>query len=320
MHHFFLRAFRAFVLVLVTAVVTTAVPAAVRAADPIVVNVGTLPTDGSANVFYAQDLGYFKAVGLDAHIQTMGSGPIVAQAIAGGAIDIGVVNVATVSAAYLRGLHFKYIAPADIASPQTQTDLMMVLKDSPIQKASDLNGKTIALNGLKDLQQLCAMAWVDKHGGDSKTLKFVEVPFPEMGAALVQKRVDAAMMVEPFVSAGRATGRSIGEDLDGVGTNYMIVGWVATDSWLATHADVAARFQSAILKASVWANSHKKESAAILLRHTKLKPEVVEAMARAVAGTHMDVSMIQPVVDAALKYGIINRPVPAADLIWTATK
>ncbi|HEY5341949.1 MAG TPA: ABC transporter substrate-binding protein, partial [Candidatus Aquilonibacter sp.] len=278
MHHFFLRAFRAFVLVLVTAVVTTAVPAAVRAADPIVVNVGTLPTDGSANVFYAQDLGYFKAVGLDAHIQTMGSGPIVAQAIAGGAIDIGVVNVATVSAAYLRGLHFKYIAPADIASPQTQTDLMMVLKDSPIQKASDLNGKTIALNGLKDLQQLCAMAWVDKHGGDSKTLKFVEVPFPEMGAALVQKRVDAAMMVEPFVSAGRATGRSIGEDLDGVGTNYMIVGWVATDSWLATHADVAARFQSAILKASVWANSHKKESAAILLRHTKLKPEVVEAM------------------------------------------
>ncbi len=283
-------------------------------------NVGTLPTDGSAGVFYAQELGYFKDVGLDVHIATMSSGPVVAQAIAGHAIDIGVVNVVTVSSAYLRGIHFKYIALADIASPRTRTDMMMVLKNSTIQKAADLNNKTIALNGLKDLQQVCAMAWVDKNGGDSKTLKFVEVPFPEMGGALVQKRVDAAMLVEPFVSASRATARSIGNDLTGVGSNYMIVGWVATDTWLATHGDVARRFKSAILKADAWANDHQKESAAILVRHSKLKPEIVDTMARAVSGTNMDVSLIQPVVDAALKYDIIDKPVPATDLIWTNAK
>jgi len=291
-----------------------------QAADPVVVNVGALPVDTSAVVFYAQDQGFFKAAGLDVHITTMTSGPVIAQAVAGNAIDIGVANVATVASAHLRGVPLRFIAPAAIASEATRTDLIVVSKDSPITKAADLNGKTIGLNGLRDLQQLCAMAWVDKHGGDSKTLKFVEVPFPTMGVALQQNRVDAAMPVEPFVSADRSTTRSLGDVLDGVGPHYMIVGWLATDSWLAAHPDIAAKFAGAIAKAAVWANTHQKESAAILVANSKLDPATAATMARAVYGTQLDTSLIQPVIDAAVKYGIINQPVAASDLIWNAPK
>jgi NitT/TauT family transport system substrate-binding protein len=295
-------------------------PVPVRAADPIVVNVGALPVDTSAVIFYAQDQGYFKAAGLDVRIQTMASGPVIAQAVAGNAIDIGVANVATVASARLRGVNLKFIAPAAIASDATRTDLIVVAKDSPIQKAADLNGKTIGVNGLRDLQQLCAMAWVDKHGGDAKTLKFVEVPFPTMGVALQQNRVDAAMPVEPFVSADRAITRSLGDVLDGVGARYMIVGWLATDTWLSAHPDVAVKFAGAIAKAAVWANSHEKESAAILVANSKLDPATAATMARAVYGTTLDASLVSPVVDAAVKYGIIDKSIPASDLIWTAPR
>jgi len=294
--------------------------APVQAADPVVVNVGALPVDTSAVIFYAQSQGYFKAAGLDVRIQTMTSGPVLAQAVAGNAIDIGVANVATVASARLRGVPLKFIAPAAIASDATRTDLIVVGKDSPITKAADLNGKTIGLNGLRDLQQLCAMAWVDKHGGDSKTLKFVEVPFPTMGVALQQNRVDAAMPVEPFVSADRAITRSLGDVLDGVGSHYMIVGWLATDSWLAAHPDVATKFAGAIAKAAVWANTHQAESAAILVANSKLDPATAATMARAVYGTQLEPSLIQPVIDAAAKYGIIDKPIAASDLIWTAPK
>jgi NitT/TauT family transport system substrate-binding protein len=315
-----LRALRTLVLTLPAfALAAAAVPAG--AADtPIVLNVGALPVDTSAVVFYAQDQGFFKAAGLTVNIQTMSSGPVLAQAVAANAIDIGVANVATVASARLRGVPLKFIAPAAIASDQTRTDLMMVAKDSPIQKASDLNGKTIGLNGLRDLQQICAMAWVDKHGGDAKTLKFIEVPFPQMGPALVANRVDAAMPVEPFVSADRATARSLGNVLDGVGSRYMIVGWLATDAWLAAHPDAAARFAGAIAKAAVWANAHEKESAAILVKNSKLDPAVADSMARAVYGTTLEPALLQPVVDAAVKYGIIDKPIPVSDLIWTAPK
>jgi NitT/TauT family transport system substrate-binding protein len=311
---------RSFALVSLIALGVFAASAPLGAADPVVVNVGALPVDTSAVVFYAQDQGYFKAEGLDVHLQTMASGPVLAQAVAANALDIGVANVATVASARNRGILLKFIAPAAIASDATRTDLIMVSKDSPIQKAADLNGKTIALNGLRDLQQICAMAWVDKHGGDSKTLKFIEVPFPQMGGALEQKRVDAAMPVEPFVSADRATARSLGNVLDGVGSHYMIVGWLATDAWIAAHPDVAARFAAAIAKAAVWANTHEKESAAILVRNSKLDPATADSMARAVYGTKLDPSLVQPVVDAALKYGIIDKPVAPSDLIWNAPK
>jgi NitT/TauT family transport system substrate-binding protein len=290
------------------------------AADPIVVNVGTLPVDTSAVVFYAQDQGYFKAAGLDVRIQTMASGPVTAQAVVGGAIDIGVANVATVAAARLRGVQLKFIAPAAIAGDATRTDLLMVSKTSTIEKAADLNGKTIGVNGLRDLQELCVRAWTDKHGGDAKTLKFVEVPFSAMGGALEAGRVDAAMPVEPFVSADRATARMLGKPLDGLGARFMIVGWLATDSWLATHADVATKFAGAIAKAAAWANAHEKESAAILVANSKLDPATANTMARAVYGTQLDASLIQPVITGAAKYGIISQPIAASDLIWTAPK
>jgi NitT/TauT family transport system substrate-binding protein len=294
--------------------------APVKAADPIVVNVGTLPVDTSAVVFYAQDQGYFKQAGLDVRIQTMASGPVTAQAVAGNAIDIGVANVATVASARLRGVPLKFIAPAAIAGDMTRTDLLMVSKASPIMKAADLNGKTVGVNGLRDLQELCVRAWTDRHGGDAKTVKFVEVPFSAMGGALEAGRVDAAMPVEPFVSADRATARVLGNPLDGLNARFMIVGWLATDSWLAAHPDVAAKFAGAIAKAAVWANSHEKESAAILVANSKLDPATAATMARAVYGTQLEPSLIQPVIDAAVKYGIIDKPIAASDLMWTAPK
>ncbi len=296
-------------------------PAAVRAADGLTsITVGALPVDTSATIFYAQDQGFFKAHGLDVKIVTMPSGPVIATAVSANSLDIGVANAATVASAYTRGIALRFIAPAAIATPKTRTDVIMVAKDSKIASAADLNGKTVALNGLKDLQQICAMSWIDRHGGDSKTVKFVEVPFPQMGGALEAHRVDAALPVEPFATTAKASGRVIGDVLDGLAPNFMIVGWLANDSWLKTHADVATRFVAAIREASVWANAHEKESAQILLKNSKLDPSVAETMARAIYGTELDGKLIQPVLNGAIKYGVIDKPVTPADLIWTAPK
>jgi ABC-type nitrate/sulfonate/bicarbonate transport system substrate-binding protein len=181
-------------------------PAALRAQPRTVVKVGFIPVDVSGNVFYAADLGLFAKTGLDVQLQPMGSGPALAQAVAGGAIDIGISNVATIAAARLRGLPFKFIAPAAVvvAGPK-QTDIVMVRKDSPIKNGADMNGKTIAINGLRDLQEIEAKGYVDRFGGDSKTIKFVEVPFPAMGGALEQNRVDIIFPTEPFSTASRST-------------------------------------------------------------------------------------------------------------------
>lgn len=298
--------------------VTGALPPSAGAQTLIPVNVGTLPTDGCSVIFYAKELGYFQKAGLDVTIATMPSGPAIAAAVAGGSLDIGVANVATVAQARLRGLPLRYIAPSSIAAPETMTDVVMVAADSTIRTGADLNNKVVAINGLKDLQQITASAWVDKHGGDAKTLHFVELPIPQMAAALEAHRADAALDVEPFVSGARAQGQGkvIGDVLDGVGPRYMVVGWLAMDPWIAAHPDTVTRFAAALRQAAVWANAHHTESAAILVRNTKVPAAVADTMARAQFGLTLDPALIRPIVDAAVKYGVLDRPVDVGDLIW----
>jgi NitT/TauT family transport system substrate-binding protein len=289
-----------------------------RAAEPPVLRVATIPVDTAADVFYAEEKGFFKAAGLNVQIQPMTSGPVIAQAVVGGSVDIGVANVATIAAARVRGLPLKFIAPAAIATPETKTDAVMVPKDSTIRSGADLNGKTVGINGLRDLQQIEAMGWIDKNGGDAKTVRFVEVPFPQMGGALEAHRVDADLPVEPFVTADRAVGRVIGQAPQGVAPRLMIVGWFASDAWLAAHPDLAAKFVDAIDKANAWSNAHQKETASILVRYTKLSASVAGTMARSTYGTSLDPALLQPVLDAARHYAIIDKPISASDLIWRA--
>jgi NitT/TauT family transport system substrate-binding protein len=293
-----------------------------QAQEPLLLRVGALPTDGTSVVFYAKELGYFERAGLNVEITTLGSGPAIAAAVAGGALDIGIANVATVAQARARGLPMRFIAPSSMADPATMTDIVMVASDSAIRTGADLNGKVIAINGLKDLQQISASAWVDKHGGDSKTLHFLEIPIPQMASALEAHRADAALDVEPFVSTARAQGQGkiIGDVLDGVGSRYMVTGWLALDPWLASHADAASRFVVAIRGAADWANSHHHESGVILVKNTKISADLVDTMARARFGTVLDAAMLRPVLDGAVRYGVLDTLPDVSAMIWRAPK
>jgi hypothetical protein len=39
-------------------------------------------------------------------------------------------------------------------------------------RPKDFNGKTFAINGLKNIGQIGAQAWIDNNGGDLRSLKY----------------------------------------------------------------------------------------------------------------------------------------------------
>ncbi len=295
----------------------TGFPAIVRSQSLTPLKIGIIPVDVAANAYYAQDLGLFTKAGFAVEFQVMASGPVLAQAVAGGAIDIGVSNVATLGNARLRGLPFRVIAPAAVVNPgQKPTDVVMVLQDSAITPGAGMNGKLIAINGLKDLQEIEARGYVDKFGGDSNTVKFVEVPFPAMGGALQEKRVDIIFPTEPFSTSDTNVGKVIGNAFDGVGPRFLLLGWFATEDWLAKNGATAKKFVDIMRQASEWANGHQTESAAMLSSHTKMPAEIASKIVRAVYGTTLDASMLTPVLSLGSRYGLIPKPVPPTDLIW----
>jgi NitT/TauT family transport system substrate-binding protein len=296
----------------------TLLPLSGRSAALQPISVGTIPSDVSGVVVYGVERGAFARAGLDVTLTTLTSGPVVANAVAGGSLDIGAANVGSLCVARSRGVPFKIIVPAGIADDAATGDVLCVPKDSPIKTVSDLNGKTVGIVALKTMQHAAALALIDKRGGDSKSVKFIEVPFPEMGAALDTHRIDAALPTEPFATPLRARTRSLGGQWEAMRMPFPIFGFFATESWLAAHADAAIAFANTIRQTATWANAHRKETASMLAKFTHLDPQTAETMGRSTYGTSLDVAMIQPIIDIQLKYGMMSAPIDPADMIWRA--
>ena len=185
-----------------------------------------------------------------------------------------------------------------------------------MKNAADLDGKVVGTNGLQDQAQLESMLWLEKHGADLSTIKFTEVPFPAMAGALAQDRIQAALMVEPLITAGAADVRPFGDAMGAISAHFITTGWFAGDAWLQANPDVAARFVRAMLKTAAWANTHHAESAQILVRSAKLDPAIAAKMTRSTYGLVLDPALMQPVLDTFLHYGVLPKAMSADDVAW----
>jgi NitT/TauT family transport system substrate-binding protein len=299
-----------------TAATALAFPHGVRAAEPTGLQLGTMPTDGSAQPFYGLDHNFFKDAGFDVTLTVLNNTASLASAVASGALEIGFGSVVPLAQAHLRGLNFRVIAPATIYNGKTPVNVIMAAKNSTIKTAADLNGQTVAVNGLRDLTQYEMQAWIDRNGGDIKAIKIIETPFSEIAVALDSGRVAAGILAEPFWTAALETCRVIGNGSAAVGNHYMVTGWFASEDWLAKNADTAKRLQAVMLQIARWANANHTETQTIVPKYTKISPEVAAHMVRAVIGdTKPNPALIQPVIDVAVKYGGMQS-LPASDLIW----
>jgi len=86
---------------------------------------------------------------------------------------------------------------------------------------------------------------------------------------------------------------------------------------IKAHPVEAAKFAEIMRQTAVWANAHQKESAQILLHHTRITAETAATMSRVTYATTLDPKLLQPSIDAAAKYATTPmRVTPATELIW----
>lgn len=77
---------------------------------------------------------------------------------------------------------------------------MMVHKDSDIHRIEDLRGKTVAVPNRYSNQRLIIFKAFQDRGLDIAEVKLVEMPPPDMPAALSVRAVDAVISGEPFMA------------------------------------------------------------------------------------------------------------------------
>jgi NitT/TauT family transport system substrate-binding protein len=171
--------------------------------------------------------------------------------------------------------------------------------------------------GLHDLTQYTVQAWIDRNGGNSAAVQFLELPYAQMGLALAQGRVSAATAIQPFVSQMSGDATILGNLSVQPQGRYLLAGWFAMSSYIEQNPEAVRRFALAMRQAAHWANTHPKESAAILQRYSKMDPAQVAVTTRAhfAEDARFDPQLLQPVIDLMVRYGKVT-PTPASSLIW----
>ena len=303
------------------ALAAPALPAGAQSPAP--VRFGAVPVEEAALAFYAKEKGFFKAAGLDVDLTILGNGGAVSAALAGNALDVGVTNSGSMALAHARGVPIELVACGALFTPASPIAHLAVGKTSGIRTAKDLSGKTLAVSTLRDMIQATALLWIDKNGGDSKTVNFVEVPPPQQGAAIVSKRIDGAVIVEPFFTGAKNDVLELGTTYSAVNDDkpFQTLGIAGAKGWVDANPADARKVAAAVHAAAKWANASKNhaECVTILAQYTKVLPAVITSYQRLTFADRNSVALVQPVVDLMAKYGLLAKGFSAGEMFATST-
>ncbi|HEU0009624.1 MAG TPA: ABC transporter substrate-binding protein [Verrucomicrobiae bacterium] len=148
---------------------------------------------------------------------------------------------------------------------------MMVHKDSRIYRIEDLRGKRVAVPNRFSNQRLLVFKALRDRGMSIKDIELVEMPPPDMAAALYAKAVDAISSGEPFMGQ---------TELDGYGR----ILYLTKDVWpdfiscvLAVHEEMIQKHPEAvqqlvdgIAKSGKWIDQtmdHRMQAAGFVAKH-----------------------------------------------------
>jgi len=132
----------------------------------------------------------------------------------------------------------------------------------------------VATNNLHNIGDLTIRASVRKAGGDPSKVKFLEISFPDVPAALAKNRIDGAFVVEPFLTVAKSAGsRVLAWNLIDTAPNLMVAAYFTTREYAEKNRDVVKRFTAAINRSLSYAAEHPDEARAILTTYTKISQE-----------------------------------------------
>jgi NitT/TauT family transport system substrate-binding protein len=280
--------------------------------------VGVLPIAESAPLYLGIAEGFFEEEQLTVEPQIAQGGAAIVPSVVSGDFQIGVANTASFIIASAKGLPLTALAPADAGGTGADDAIgaVLVRDGSAIRDAGDLAGKTIAVNTLNNIGPLTINAALEKRGVDYKGVKYVELPFPDMLAAVKANRVDAAWVVEPFFTQGKDAGhRIILHPYEETARNLTIAEYFTTRKYMADNPSVVERFTRAMKKSLQYASDNPDAVREILLSYTKTPKAVAEKIALPAFPSEFNEASIQQQIELAVRFGFIEEKIELGDLL-----
>jgi NitT/TauT family transport system substrate-binding protein len=278
--------------------------------------VGYIPVGIYAYLWQARDAGYFKEQKLDVELVPMAGGGEIIPALQAGSLQFGISDALGVLNARNNSIPATYVSFNFSQASDAPVHAVMT-NDPAVKSPSDLKGKTIATNLSFNTDWTMMREWLRKNNVDPKSVKFQEMPFPDMLGALRNKTISAAGVTEPFYTLGEKDGmRVLGHYFTDVKSPVVLSGVTALDPYIKSNPDVVKRFVTAIDKAIADFERDPKIARAAIAKNTKIPPAVVDSMNLGQWKSATPVADMKFWIDAARKEGILKSSVDPQDLLW----
>ena len=287
-------------------------------AEPTTLRVGVIPIADVAPLYIGIEQGFFEDQQLTIEPQLAEGGAAITPAVLSGDFQIGFSNTVSLLIAASKDLPVQVISQG-VLGGKTEEEAwadLLVLKDGPIEEPKDLEGRTIAVNTLSNICEVTIRASLADMGVDDSTLKFTEVPFPDMNAALEAERVDGACVVEPFVSQGKA-GKARGIDPFYVNTapDLTVATYFTSKQYAEENPEVVERFVTAMEQSLEYAQDNPDAVREILGEYTEIPPEVAQGIKLPQWRKDLTIPTIEQLSQLSLEYGLIESEPDLNELI-----
>jgi NitT/TauT family transport system substrate-binding protein len=284
---------------------------------PTTLNVQETAGVPSAFVAFGMSKGFFDKQKLKINLQSSQGGATTVPALVSGKIQVAGSNVVSLLIAASKGLPVEAIAPGTSAHGQGQKDFgaLMVAKDSPVRDVKDLAGRTVAVNTLNNIAEVVVKASLQKAGVDPGQVKLREVDFPEMEPALAKGDVDAAFLIEPFVTTARKAGDRI-VDYSYVTTepNLQVGAYAVSRKFAEENPDAVKRYRAAVGQTATYLMGHQSEFRAFLAKQAKTPPALAKSMELPTFTTQLNTASMQKTAGLVQQYGLVKDKVNVGDL------
>lgn len=150
----------------------------------------------SAFLQYGVNEGYFEAEGLDVTVDVSIGGAAAVPAVVNGETQFAGSNTVSAILAASKSLPITLVAAGTrtVDDPAEDFARIVASSSSDIEEVSDLEGATIAVNTLENINDVVIMTLMEDAGADRSQVDFAEMGFSDMLPAVANGQVDGAAL------------------------------------------------------------------------------------------------------------------------------
>jgi NitT/TauT family transport system substrate-binding protein len=280
--------------------------------NPVAITVGAIPAGDYAPLYIAQQEGYFAEEGLDVTIEIIAGGAVGVTQLVSGELQFSAATWANVLAAVSQGLEIQVVREGSDSNKEGINGVI-VAESSGFESIEDLRGQTLSVNTLQSATEIQLRDCLATAGLEPGDYELVEVPFPEVGAAVTQGRIAGGLVPEPFITIGKGQGLTslfapsiCNEDQ----RNSPLINWNVSASYAAENPAVVAAFVRAMDRATELAIDDPDVVTQILPTYTSLTPELAGVITQPsfVRDGTPNIEGAELIMGLMVEYGLLEEP------------